>query len=98
MSIDTRGVEGNASGHKLGIEDPEKHVKMAIKQAAKGEFDEAIDALHELTRQRPDYLKAWTAKTVLYRLIGDEKMALLCARTARSIRVRQDTPQDSDLR
>jgi len=74
----------------LDIADPEKHVKKAIERAAKGEYDEAIDVLHEVTRQRPDFLQAWTAKAVLYRLMGEDKMALLCSRTARSLKDKRE--------
>ncbi len=81
----------------MGTEDLEKHVKKAIARAAKGEFDQAISALHELTRERPDYLQAWTAKAVLYRLIGDDRMALLCSRTGRSLKAKEQAPPSQDL-
>jgi Flp pilus assembly protein TadD len=65
--------------------DADRLFRQAIEQAAVGNFDEAIDALHEVTKAKPDYLQAWNAKAMLYRLIGNKKMAELCTETARSI-------------
>jgi Flp pilus assembly protein TadD len=65
--------------------DADRFFRKAIEQAAAGNFDVAIDALHEVTKANPDYLQAWNAKAMLYRLIGNKKMAELCTETARSI-------------
>jgi len=65
--------------------DADRFFRTAIEQAAVGNFNEAIDALHKATKANPDHLQAWTAKAMLYRLVGNKKMAELCTETARSI-------------
>lgn len=64
---------------------PDMAYEKALEYAASGDFEGAINALHELTRSRPDHMQAWNAKATLYRLVGNKKMADLCSETARGL-------------
>ena len=64
-------------------------MQRAIEHAAIGDFAQAIDVLHEVTKASPDFLLAWSAKATLYRLIGNHKMANLCRETAETIGARK---------
>ncbi len=63
-------------------QDADRNFRKALECAAVGEFTEAIETLHYVTKSCPDHLQAWTAKAMLYRLVGNKKMADLCAETA----------------
>jgi len=65
--------------------DAEGTFNKAIELAARGDFDEAISALHEVTKTDPSYAKAWAIKAMLYRLTGNPMMADLCTKTASAL-------------
>jgi Flp pilus assembly protein TadD len=85
MSFDAGALGRGAPRQKPFGGDPDRLFLKAIEQAAVGNFDKAIDALHEVTKAKPDYLQAWNAKAMLYRIVGNKKMAELCTETVRSI-------------
>jgi len=85
MTFDAGALGRDTLRHTAFGGDAESFFRKAIEQAAVGNFDEAIDTLHEVTKAKPDYLQAWNAKAMLYRIVGNKKMAELCTETARSI-------------
>jgi Flp pilus assembly protein TadD len=85
MSIGAGALGRNGFKQAAAGGDTDRFFQKAIEQAAAGNFTEAIDTLHVVTRASPDYLQAWNAKAMLYRLVGNKKMADLCTETARNL-------------
>ena len=85
MTIDAGAIGRSALRQTITGGNAYMLFRKAIDQAAAGNFAEAIDVLHEVTKADPDHLQAWNAKAMLYRIVGNKKMADLCKETARSI-------------
>jgi len=85
MTIDAGAIGRSALRQTITGGNAYRLFRKAIDQAAAGNFDEAIDMLHEVTKADPDHLQAWNAKAMLYRIVGNKKMADLCRETALSL-------------
>lgn len=85
METGGKVVSIDISSNKGMNKDTERFFNQAIELAAHGDFGEAINALHEVTKMNPTYTKAWAVKAMLYRLTGDNIMAELCTKTVNDL-------------
>ncbi len=81
MDNERKMVSIDVSNRQRMAKDTEKFFNQAIEFAANGDFNEAINALHEVTKANPKHTKAWAVKAMLYRLVGNPLMAELCTKT-----------------
>ena len=46
--------------------------------ATKERYEEAVEVLHEITKREPNYPGVWFFKAVVYKRMGNDRMAQLC--------------------